>query len=262
MTADSPHSAPTEVRDGLRLALTTFTVAPVRAADVNRRTAGVAMTFAPLVGASIGAVVAGLALFLRLGHPPSLLIGALCVATSAALTRGLHLDGLADTVDALGSYRGRDRALAIMKSPDIGPFGVVAIVLALLIPASAIAGLAYDSWWRLLCGLAAAFATGRLAVTWACRKGVPAARPDGLGAMVAGTVGVPALAVATLLVAALAVPADLGQPWHGPISVLAGLAASLLVTWHCVRRFGGVTGDVLGACVEVGTAVAIAGMVV
>ena len=48
--------------------------------------------------------------------------------SAALLTRGLHLDGLADTVDALGSYRRGDAALDIMKKPDIGPFGVVALV--------------------------------------------------------------------------------------------------------------------------------------
>ena len=54
------------------------------------------------------------------------------MAAWALLTRGLHLDGLADTVDALGSYAGKERALEIMKRPDVGPFGVAALVLVLL----------------------------------------------------------------------------------------------------------------------------------
>ena len=245
-----------ELLAGVRLALTTFTVAPLRPARVDRHVAGVAMGLAPAVGLALGAALAGVALTLRALGAPALLAGLLVTATSAALTRGLHLDGLADTVDALGSYRDRERALDIMKRPDIGPFGVVAVVLALLVPAVATAALLGRPWPALVCGLAAATGSGRSAAAWACRRGVPAARPDGLGALVAGTVPGWAAAVGLTAVAAAAVPAVPGRPWQGPVAVLAGLAAALLLTRHAVRRFGGVTGDVLGACVEVAAATA------
>jgi adenosylcobinamide-GDP ribazoletransferase len=78
--------------------------------------------------------------------------------------------------------------------------------------------------------------------------------------LVAGTVRVPVLVVATALVAALAIPADINRPWHGPLAVAVALLASIVVMWHCVRRFGGVTGDVLGACVEVAAAIAFVAM--
>jgi adenosylcobinamide-GDP ribazoletransferase len=255
-----PSATPHSLREGLALALTTFTIAPVRAAEVNRCTAAVAMKLASLVGALLGVLIGGLALLMRLAHPPSLLIGVVSVAAAAALTRGLHLDGLADTADALGSYRDRERALAIMKSPEVGPFGVVAIGLALLAPTIALAALTEGRWWSLLFGFAAAFGAGRLAVTWACRHGIPPARTDGLGALVAGTVDTPALVASTLFVAVVAFAADWDHPWHGPIAVLAGLAASALLVGHCVRRFGGVTGDVLGAAVEVATTVTLVGL--
>ena len=101
---------------------------------------------------------------------PALLIGFVCVGAAAGLTRGLHLDGLADTVDALGSYRDRDRALAIMKSPEVGPFGVVAIVLSLAIPAVAIAGAVSAARGGRCCvGSRPRSRTGRLAVSCACR---------------------------------------------------------------------------------------------
>lgn len=240
------------LRDGAALSLTTFTVVPVRRLPaIDRRAARVAMALAPLIGALLGAVIGGLALGLRETQAPAILIGALCVGAAALLTRGLHLDGLADTVDALGSYRDRDRALAIMKSPEVGPFGVVAIVLTLLIQAAAISALASRPGWRLVLALAAASATGRAAASWACRRGVPAARPDGLGALVAGTMGPLELGAGTVFAVALGVAADPSRPWRGVIAVLAGLAASVVLVWHCKRRFGGVTGDVLGAAVEV-----------
>ncbi len=248
------------LRDGLRLGATTFTVLPVRPAAVSRPAARVAMSTAAGYGILIGAAAGGLALGLRALHAPALLVAVAAVGLTALATRGLHLDGLADTADALGAYRDRERALAIMKSPEVGPFGVVAIVFALLVPVASVTGLLDRPWWAVLCGLTAGYATGRAAVTWACLRGVPAARAGGLGALVAGVTAPPAAATATVLVAALAIPAVPHRPWQGPVAVLAGLAVAALVTRHAVGRFGGITGDTLGACVEIATAVALAGI--
>jgi adenosylcobinamide-GDP ribazoletransferase len=232
--------------DGIRLAFTTLTVLPLRGAQADRRTAAVAMSFAPVVGALLGLVLAGIAML----DAPALVTGGLTVAAAALLTRGLHLDGLADTVDALGSYRRGADALAIMKKPDIGPFGVGAIALTLLVQAGAVA--AIGPW-----AVVAAYAAGRLAVPVACRRGVPAARPDGLGALVAGTVRLPVVAGGAAIVVAGAVWAAPGRPWQGPTAVLAALAAAVLLVRHCVRRFGGLTGDVIGAAVEAATTTAL-----
>ncbi len=236
--------------DGLRLAASMLTVLPVRADRVDRATAAVAMTVAPVVGAALGAV---LAIVLLAGGRvlPGGVAAVLAVAAGAVLTRGLHLDGLADTVDALGSYRRGAAGLEIMKKPDIGPFGVAAIVLVLLGQAAAL-GAAPGA-----AAVVVAWVAGRLAVPVACRRGVPAARPDGLGALVAGTVRGPAWAGAAALVAAGAVVAVPGRPWQGPLAVAAALAVALLVVRHAVRRFGGLTGDVIGAAVELATAAAL-----
>jgi adenosylcobinamide-GDP ribazoletransferase len=255
-----PDAAPGALVGGLRLAATTFTVLPVRSGPVTRATAAVAMRTAAVFGLGLGLAVGGVAAGLRALHSPGLLIAVIVVALTALLTRGLHLDGLADTVDALGSYRGAPRALAIMKSPEVGPFGVAAIGLALLIPVAAIAGVLGRPWWALLATLGTGYASGRLAVTWACRRGVPAARPDGLGALVAGSVGVPTLALATLLTAALGGLAVPHRPWQGPVAVLAAVAGTVALTTHVQRRIGGITGDVLGACVEIGTAISLIGL--
>ncbi|MEJ3744094.1 adenosylcobinamide-GDP ribazoletransferase [Actinomycetes bacterium KLBMP 9797] len=239
--------------DGLRLAVTTFTVVPVRPGRVDRRAAAVAMSLAAAVGAALGLALGAVLIGLfELGTPP-LVAGGVTVTLAALLTRGLHLDGLADTMDGLGSYRTGDAALAVMRKPDVGPFGVAALVLALLVQAAALAGLADRGGVAALATVGTATAAGRLAATWACRRGVPAARPDGLGALVAGTVGRAPLAVATAAVVVLAVPAVPDRPWQGPAAVLLALAAALLFTRHAVRRFGGITGDVLGAAIELTT---------
>ena len=187
---------------------------------------------------------------LRAAHAPGLLAAAATVTAGVLLTRALHLDGLADTADGLGSYRRGAEALDIMKKSDIGPFGVVAIGLTLLLQTAAVSGLA--PW-----SLPVAWAAGRLAVGVACRPGVPAARPDGLGALVAGTVPVAVTAGTVVVVAAAAWP---GHGWPGPVAVTVAVLVAYGLVRHCVRRFGGITGDVIGAVVEVATTVALAGL--
>jgi adenosylcobinamide-GDP ribazoletransferase len=246
---------------GARLALTTLTVAPLRAGRVDRSAAAVAMSLAPAVGALLGLLLGGALLGLAAAGTPPLVAGAVIVALGALWTRGLHLDGLADTVDGLGSYRSGVAALAIMKKADVGPFGVAALVVVLLGQAAALAALADRPWQAALASVVAATATGRLAVSWACRRGVPAARPEGLGAAVAGTVGPVALLVGTAAVGLLATPAVPGRPWQGPVAVLGALAVVLLLLRHVVRRLGGITGDVLGACVETAVTLAYLGLV-
>lgn len=242
---------------GLRLALTTFTVLPVRTGPVDRSAARTAMVLGPAVGAGLGLVAALVLLGATALGAPGLVAGMLAVGALALLTRGLHVDGLADTVDGLGAYGDRDRTLAVMKSPDVGPFGVVALVVAVTVQAASLAAISARPWPAVLCATAVAVATGRLAITWACLRGVPAARPDGLGSLVAGTVSPPVAALTTGAVAALAVLAVPGRPWLGPVAVVVGLAAAGLLLRQVLRRIGGVTGDVLGAMTETAVTAAL-----
>ena len=170
---------------GARLALTTLTVLPLRAGRVDRPSAALAMAGAPVVGLALGAVLAVAARALTAAGLGPLPAAAVLVTLLALLTRGLHLDGLADTFDGLGSYAPPDRALAIMKSPEAGPLGVSAVVLALLADAAALSALVARHGWLLI---AVAVAVGRFGITLCCARPVPAARPEGLGALVAGTV--------------------------------------------------------------------------
>jgi adenosylcobinamide-GDP ribazoletransferase len=232
--------------DGLRLALTTFTVVPAGQPGLTPKTAAWAIRFAPLTGALLGLTAGGLLWTLHWLGTPNLLAGALTVGALALLTRGMHLDGLADTVDGLGSYRSRERALAVMKSPEVGAFGVTALVLTVLIQSAAFAVVTIP-------GVIAAVVTGRLAAVIGCRRGVPAARPDGLGAFVAGSVGWPAIAANTLfalLIAFFGVP---GRPWQGPVAVTAAICLTFALLAHIRRRLGGITGDVLGFLIEAAT---------
>jgi adenosylcobinamide-GDP ribazoletransferase len=244
---------------GLRLAVTTLTVAPVRAGRIDRAAGAIAMSAAPLVGAALGAVLGALGWGLTAAGATPLIAAALTITAAVGLTRGLHLDGLADTADGLASYRPAAEALAIMKRSDIGPFGVMAIGLTLVLQTAAVAGIA-NQGPRLVGTLAVAYAAGRLGATIACLRPIPAARTDGLGALVAGAVPPAAAGTWLLVIAAGAAGVVAGRPWLGPASVLASAAVTGLMLRHIVQRLGGVTGDVIGAAVEVATTVCLIGL--
>lgn len=163
--------------DGVRFAFGTLTVLPARITRWDRPAARTGMACAPLAGLVVGllAAVPGVLLLLCGGGP--LLAAAVTVAVPAALTRGLHLDGLADTVDGLGSAKPADAALRIMKQSDIGPFGVVALVFVLLVQVAALADVYADSWTRGALAAVVAAVTARLAMTLASRDGVPRPAP-------------------------------------------------------------------------------------
>ncbi len=219
------------------------------------------MLCAPLAGlvVGVGAAAVGL-LLLFLGAGP-LLAAVATAAVPAALTRGLHLDGLADTADGLGSGKPAEDALRIMKQSDIGPFGVITLVLVLLAQVAALAQAYGDSWAHGALAAVVAASAARLALTLAARRGVPAARPEGLGAAVAGVVPVPGALGAALVVTGAAGAAGAGLGPHVALlaagAVVAALVVAELLLRHCTRRFGGVTGDVFGGLAEAAATTAL-----
>jgi cobalamin synthase len=252
--------------DGLRLAVSMFTVVPAGAVVVDRDSCGRALRWLPVVGAVLGAAAGGAAMLVWRGEGRGApLLGAvLAVTVLALLTRGLHLDGLADLADGLGSRRPGPDALEIMRQSDVGPFGVATLVLSLLLQVCAVA-VVLGSVSRPLgvVELSVATATGRLAILFAAAGAVPPARPDGFGALVAGSTGRTARAIGVLglgaagLLAASWAGADGRQlAWIAAAIVLA-LAGSTALRVHAVRRIGGVTGDVFGALVEASTTVCV-----
>ncbi|MFJ8075823.1 adenosylcobinamide-GDP ribazoletransferase [Streptomyces sp. NPDC096176] len=262
----TPRTAALACAHGIRFAFGTLTVLPVRVTRWDREAARAGMLCAPLAGLVVGLFAAALGgLLMLLGAGP-LLAAVATAAVPAALTRGLHLDGLADTADGLGSGRPAEDALRIMKQSDIGPFGVITLLFVLLGQVAALAELYARGWATGVMAAAVSAVTARLALTLASRKGVPAARPDGLGAVVAETVPGRAGGVAAVLVMACAAGAGaLFGPYgalHHALALAAGLLAAQLLLRHCVRRFGGVTGDVFGALAETAGTVALVALVV
>jgi adenosylcobinamide-GDP ribazoletransferase len=228
----------------LRLAFGLLTILPVGAVDADARTAGRAMLLAPLAG--VAAALPGVVLLTLLDGPP-LVLSALAVGSLAAMTGALHWDGLADAADGLATPAGRDR-LAVMRRSDLGPVGAFTIAGTLLVQVAALSGPAAggDAWkaWLL------AVAVSRAALPAVCVRGTRIARPGGLGALVIGQVppvGAVAVAGLVLLLGGLTV----APPVRAVLAGLIALSAAFTIRALAMRRLGGLTGDVLGAVVEI-----------
>jgi adenosylcobinamide-GDP ribazoletransferase len=209
----------------------------IPSADALGRAAG----WFPLVGLGLGLLLAPAERAAALLFPP-LLAALLTVAAWKLLTGGLHLDGLADCFDGLGG-RDPEHRLAIMQDSRIGTFGALGLVLVLLLDVGSLAEIPPAERWR---ALVVAPVVGRGVLPAVGALFAPA-RPDGQGARFQR-----GLRPAAVLLA-LGVPALVGLVLLGPVGLVALGAAGLVALAFAralARRLSGITGDVLGAAVE------------
>jgi adenosylcobinamide-GDP ribazoletransferase len=225
---------------GLRTALGYLTVIPV--AGSGPASLGRAAPWLPAVGLALGGVLAGGVITGDRLFPPAVAAG-LVVALWAALTGGLHLDGLADALDGLGGGWTRERALALMRDGGIGAYGAAGLVLVLGLKIITLTSLPDPLAWK---GVLLAPAFGRLAPLVLARL-CPPARPEGAAQAFAEGAG----PVALLLGMTVAVAAGVGLvgPWGLLLLAFTVVAAAVLAI-YLRSRLGGVTGDCLGAVVE------------
>lgn len=197
----------------------------------------------PLVGAGIGAAVGGIVAALAQPLSPLLAVG-LALAAGALLTGALHLDALADTADALGA-RSREQALEIMRDHAVGAYGAVAIALDLLLKAGALAALA-EHEHVLRFAVAAGALSRTIPVLLAAF--LPYARPGG-GAGTSLSQGGRSRALLAGAIAVAVAAAVAGT--DGIVLAACGAVAAVALGFAFRRWLGGVTGDTLGAALEV-----------
>jgi adenosylcobinamide-GDP ribazoletransferase len=226
---------------GPALAIRYLTILPLPGGADTRHGLGRAAAWFPVVGLALGLLLAGVDWATSRVFPPLLSAG-LTVAAWKILTGGLHLDGLADCLDGLAG-RDREHRLAIMRDSRIGTFGAIGLVLLLMLAGAAVAAVPSPERWRVLL---ASPAIGR-AMPVVLARLFGAARSDGQGAVFIGSVR-PMGALLAMVVALAVTIVALGPA--GVAALLLALAATIAAGAFLARRLGGLTGDVLGAVVE------------
>lgn len=227
---------------GLASAARYLTIVPIPGRhDDSTEALGRAAPWFPVVGAGMGVVLVAADRLTSTVFPP-ILAALLTITMWKLLAGGLHLDGLADCLDGL---MGHDRAhrLAIMRDSRIGVFGALGLIIALLVAVTSVAELPARLRWRVLLVTPI---VGRATPPLLALVFRPA-RPAGQGASFIG--GVRAGGAGVAMIAALVISVvTLGVA--GAVACLAGYALALATGQFLSHRLGGITGDVLGAAVE------------
>ncbi|RRD51462.1 adenosylcobinamide-GDP ribazoletransferase [Arachnia propionica] len=230
-----------------------YTVVPVRREEWQQRDFADSLTAFPWLGALLGLVLGGLGWATAWASGSTLLGACVALALLALVTGAMHLDGVADVADALGSRKPAEQARAIMKRSDIGPMGVAALVIVLILDAAALASLPAGIWPVVV---AVGLAAGRTTPLAATLPGLGEAADRGtLSALTAGTSGRTGLWVTRLLVLGITVGAT--WPWLG-VSRAVALGAVVVAAWllaaawqrHLLRRLARLNGDCYGSLIE------------
>lgn len=257
-----------------------MTILPLRVrGPVSRESAGRAISCLPVSGAVVGVLAAVLAYVLDLAGASPLLSAALVVAGLATLTRGMHLDGLADTVDALASYKPAAEARQIMRQGTVGPLGAGALALVSVVEVAAYAQLIEAGAFAVIVAVGI---VSRCLPVFLCRRSIPAAEQGGFGPLVASTQGPASMTAQVLITLAAAALAGISIAFasarsifvaHGAPEVAWGIGMCAVicgVAWlftealgrHVMRRLGGISGDILGTAIAMGAAITASGFAI
>lgn len=232
------------------IAMQFLTRLPVRlTTQPSEKDLGYSLLFYPFVGLIIGLILMGLGWILHNASP--LVTAALLVTAWILLTGGLHLDGLADSADAwIGGMGDQEKTLAIMKDPNCGPAGVVAIVLIILLKFVALYTLiCADEWIALL--LAIILARTLLPLLFLT---TPYVRNNGLGTSLAAY---QPRRLSIFIIVATFVLMFLLTDIRYALLPLTAMITFLLLRYLMLHRINGTTGDTAGALVEIAETTAL-----
>lgn len=242
----------------LLLAFQFLTIIPVRRMEnVSEKEIGRSSAFFPVVGAIQGALMAASSVLLMKVFPSEVVNG-IIVLEAAIITAGLHLDGLADTFDAIASRKDKEKKLAIMKESSVGPFGVIAIVFAILLKyllLNAAFSISLEAYYLSLFLMPLFSRWAMVPAIFHCKS----ARLDGLGRIFIEHTKLQELVTATSLTLVFLFCAffiggrssEFLVPCYRLLFVLPMLyILSLVSVWFSNKHFGGMTGDTFGAVAE------------
>lgn len=227
----------------LLLALQFFTSIPLKAEkEFKKENFSHSLIYFPIVGALIGCLLC----LINLGLENLLLFNLAAIIIVAAwvlITGALHLDGLADTFDALGSGKNKERMLEIMRDSRIGAFGAIALILAIMLKFSAVLSLPGLKPNALIL----APALGRFSLVWPLFI-FPYGRKEGKAKIFFENVSLKPAIISTVISLVLSI---LAFRVSGIIIFAVISALSLIIAAFFNNKFSGLTGDNLGALVEI-----------
>ena len=224
------------------IALQFLTVLPIELKRIpTAKQNGQSLLFYPLVGLLIGLILFGLSILLV--KVPIILVATIILVIWIWLTGGLHLDGLADTADAwVGGFGDRERTLKIMKDPSCGPIGVLSLVIVCLMKFSALYVLLEQ---RLSAFLILIPMLGR-SVPLFLFLTTRYVRENGLGRSI--TDSIPKTLAWMVFVITLALLCAF--KWMGLVALISCLLLLVYLRFLFIKRIGGITGDTVGAAIE------------
>jgi adenosylcobinamide-GDP ribazoletransferase len=228
----------------LLLALQFLTSLPLKIKDFSREKLAFSLVYFPTVGLLLGLLLLGVNFLLSLLGLPDMLINIFLVISLIILTAGMHLDGLSDTADAFLSGKGEKEMLEIMRDPHIGVMGVITLASCLLLKfglLSSIASGLKPAALLLMCIISRWSVVAMMYLfSYARQEGKAKLFMQGMNFKIF---------LLALIMAAAFVFAATGFKGLLIMLIIAGL--TYLIGMASLRKIGGITGDVLGAAIEI-----------
>lgn len=232
--------------NGLITAIRTLSVLPVPGRDAERMSSS--LPWFPIVGFILGSICYAVAMLMEFVTKNIWPEGTAIIVISCGilLTRAIHMDGLADWADGFGGNRDKQKILAIMKDSHIGVFGAISLVIIVLVKWIALTRLIASDMSVYIIASYIVSRTMQVELT----ASLPYARAEG-GTAAPFVNGAGFLHRFLALCSALVVLVVLYGTTIGIAALCIGWVVCRMFGWHCRRRVGGVTGDLLGACSEI-----------
>ena len=226
------------------LALQFLTIIPVRVKNVTDKDLADSIAYFPFVGLLLGFVLAEAANLGRIINLADIGLSAIIIVLLAILTGGIHLDGLADLFDGLGSGKSKEEMLAVMRDSHIGSIGVIAIASALLLKTTFLLAIGIPLQLKpiiLMCVIS------RWAMVFLMYQ-FPYARKEGKAKIYLEGINTKIFTMATIFTLIISLLA-------GKMQGLLTMGITALFVYlsgkYFTKRLGGITGDVIGATNEI-----------